>query len=274
VYGQPRQVFSITNKTGEVYRGFFELVGPPRLDELPDHLPPAGGSSATMPSLALPAPEGKFIIDTEQFNPAHPEPGELDWGFKCFVPPGHLASILFVRWTNGVPQVDPDFSAYFKVGKAGGIDIPSCSLSCYRIPESQFAGRNEVERRQVLAAWRYPESSGVTNAVRWDVNLGLGVTFSRWMAMPPYRGGEFHLPQSVRSGYQRVIRLVDFDTPEGNASHGQSGVELRIFLEPLKSPLIRMVPNEVDHTNYIGGTGLAGTMEDALRAIKEWPTDP
>ena len=29
VYGQPRQVFSITNQGGEVYRGFFELVGPP-----------------------------------------------------------------------------------------------------------------------------------------------------------------------------------------------------------------------------------------------------
>jgi hypothetical protein len=27
-YGEPRQVFAITNKTGEVYRGCFELVGP------------------------------------------------------------------------------------------------------------------------------------------------------------------------------------------------------------------------------------------------------
>jgi len=29
VHGQPRQVFAITNKAGEVYRGSFELVGPP-----------------------------------------------------------------------------------------------------------------------------------------------------------------------------------------------------------------------------------------------------
>jgi predicted Ser/Thr protein kinase len=29
VYGQPRQVFSFTSKAGEVYRGLFELVGPP-----------------------------------------------------------------------------------------------------------------------------------------------------------------------------------------------------------------------------------------------------
>jgi serine/threonine protein kinase len=29
VFGEPRQVFSITNKAGEIYKGFFELVGPP-----------------------------------------------------------------------------------------------------------------------------------------------------------------------------------------------------------------------------------------------------
>ncbi|MEI7937908.1 MAG: serine/threonine-protein kinase [Verrucomicrobiota bacterium] len=239
------------------------------------YLPPASGSSAAVPGLAPPAPEGKLVLDTEQFQPAHPEPGELDWGFKCFVPPGHLASILFVRWTNGVPQVDPGFSGYFKVGEAGGIDIPFCSLACYRIVETAFwKGLNEDQRREAPAAWKYPESSSVTNAVRWDVNIGLGFTGSRWMAMPPYHGVKLQLPQSLRSGHQRVIRLLDFDTPEGNASHGQSGVELRIFLEPLKSPPIRMVPNEVDHTNYIAGTGLAGTMEEALRAIKEWPTEP
>jgi tRNA A-37 threonylcarbamoyl transferase component Bud32 len=242
--------------------------------ELPDHLPPAGGSSATVPSLAPSAPEGKLVLNTVQFTRAHPEPGELVWGFKCFVPPGQLASILFVRWTNGVPQVDPGFSGYFKVGKAGGIDIPFCSLSCYPIPESQFAGLNEAERRQVLAPFKYPESSSVSNAVQWNVNLGLGFTGSRWVPMPPYHGVELHLPQSLHSGHQRVIRLLDFDTPEGNATQGLSGVELRIFLEPLKSPPIRMVPTEVDHTNYISGTGLAGTMEEALRAIKEWPTDP
>lgn len=220
-------------------------------------------------------PPGQLVIDTEQFETAHPEAGELDWGFKCFVPPSHLASILFVRWTNGVPQVDPGYSAYFKVGKAGGIDIPFCSLACYRILDTQYwKGLNEDLRPQALAAWNYPESSGVTNAVRWDVNLGLGFTGSRWMAMPPFRGVKVQLPQSLRSGHQRAIRLVDFDPPEGDLGHGQSGVELRIFLEPLKSPPIRTVPNEVDHTNYIAGRGLAGTMEDALRAIKQWPTDP
>ncbi len=275
VYGQPRQVFAITNQGGEVYRGFFELVGPPAPGELPDYLPPASGSYAAVPSLAPPAPEVKLVIATEPFTVAHPELGEIDWGFKCFVPPGYLASILFVGWTNGVPHVVPGFSGYFKVGKAGGIDIPFCSLSCYRILDTEsWKGLNEDRRRQTLAAWKYPDSAGVTNAVRWDVNVGLGFTDSRWMAMPPYRGVKLQLPQSLRSGHQLAIRLLDFDTPEGIASHGQSGVELRIFLEPLKAPPIRMAPNEVDRTNYIAGTGLAGTVEDALRAIKEWPTDP
>jgi serine/threonine protein kinase len=273
--GEPRQVFAVTNEAGEVYRGFFELVGPPAAAGPPDHLALAGESSATVPSLAPPAPEAKFIMDTVQFDRAHPEPGELFWGFKCFVPPGHLASILFVRWTNGVPQVDPGFSGYFKVGEAGGIDIPFCSLACYRIVETAFwKALNEYQRREAPAGWKYPESSSVTNAVRWDVNIGLGFTASCWKEMPPYRGVKLQLPQSLRSGHQRAIRLLDFDTLEADANHGQSGVELRIFLEPLKSPPVRMVPNEVEQTNYIAGKGLAGTMEDALRAIKEWPTDP
>ena len=273
--GEPRQMFSLTNEAGEVYRAFFELVGPRPPAELPDHLALTGGSSATVPSLAPPAPEAKFVMDTVQFTRIRPEAGELFWGFKCFVPPGHLASILFVRWTNGVPQVDPGFSGYFKVGKGGGIDIPFCSLACYRIIKTlSWAGLNEDQRRQQLAAWNYPESSGVTNAVRWDVNIGLGFTSSCWKEMPPYRGVKFLLPQSVRSGHQRAVRLIDFDTPESKGSQGQSGVELRIFLEPLKSPPIRMVANEVNHTNYISGTGLVGTMEGALKAIREWPTDP
>jgi hypothetical protein len=29
LHGQPREVFAITNSIGDVYRGFFELVGPP-----------------------------------------------------------------------------------------------------------------------------------------------------------------------------------------------------------------------------------------------------
>jgi hypothetical protein len=51
-------------------------------------------------------------------------------------------------------------------------------------------------------------------------------------------------------------------------------MELRIFLEPLKSPPIRTDPFEVEGTNYVAGRCRLGwTMEEALKAIKEWPTD-
>ena len=117
-------------------------------------------------------------------------------------------------------------------------------------------------------------SAGVTNAVQWNVNLGTGFTSSRWMAMPPYHRIEFNLPQSVRSGHQRAIRLVEFDGPESDRNRGQSGVELRVFLEPLRLPPIRTAANEIDRTNYIAGTGLAGTIEEALNTMKNLPLDP
>ena len=109
----------------------------------------------------------------------------MSWGFKLFVPADNLASVLFVCWTNGVPRVDPDFSAYFKVGKAGGIDIPFCSLSFDLISESQVATMTNSVARRTLARWGFPEPSGVTNEVQWNVNRGLGLTTSRWLAMPP-----------------------------------------------------------------------------------------
>ncbi len=161
--------------------------------------------------------------------------------------------------------MNPGYSTYFKVGKAGGIDL-FCSLSCYRIvSESDFSKLTNAERRQRLVAWNYPESAGVTNAVRWNVNLGAGFTASSWIAMPPFNRDEIKLPQSVQSGHQRVIRLGEFTGPDSGGNHGQSGVELRIFLEPLRSPPIRMVPNEVDRTNYVLAPGLPGRWKTRLR---------
>src|SRR5439155_19145847 len=34
----------------------------------------------------------QLVIGPTQFGRGDPEPGELDWGFKCFIPPDHLAS--------------------------------------------------------------------------------------------------------------------------------------------------------------------------------------
>ena len=217
-----------------------------------------------------------LVIDTMHFNFTRREPGELEWGFQCFIPADHLASFLFVRWTNGVPVVDRGFSTHFKVGKAGGIDLPFF-LTCYPIPETTIASMmTNADSRRLLSQWGLsePRPAGVTNVVQWNVNFDNGPTGSRWFAVPPYHRIEPRLPQSVRSGHQRAIRLVEFDGPEGDGNHGQSGVELRIFLEPLRSPLIRTVPNEIDRTNYIGGFGLAGTIEEALDTMKNLPIDP
>ena len=82
------------------------------------------------------------------------------------------------------------------------------------------------------------------------------------------------LHQSVRSGHQCVVPLIDFDQAEGEGDHGRSGVELRVLLEPLRLPAIRLTSNEYDMTNYIGGTGLVGTMDEAIKAIKTLPTEP
>ena len=215
-----------------------------------------------------------LVIDTMHFDFTHREPGELEWGFQCFIPADHLASFVFVLWTNGVPVVDRVFSTHFKVGKAGGIDLPFF-LTCYPIPESTIASMTNGDSRKVLSQWgiSQPDLTGVTSVVQWNVNFDNGSTRSRWFAMPPYHRIESKFPLSVRSGHQRAIRLLEFDRPEGGGTHGRSGVELRILLERLRSPAIRTQPNEIDRTNYVVGSGPAGTVEKALDAIKNLPMD-
>ena len=219
----------------------------------------------------------RLVLSTVKFEARNPEPGELRWACKGFVPPNHLASFVFVCWTNGVPNVSANsaFSTYFKVGPSGGIDLEFCKVACHRILDSpEFANLTDTELRQRMAGWHYPESAGMTNAIRWDVNLGAGYTCSGWMAMPPYRYRELLLPQSVRSGHQRAIRLVDFVGPEFDGNRGQSGVEVRIFLEPFNGPAIRTRPNETDRTTHVAGQGLAGTLEETLLAMKNLPMEP
>jgi serine/threonine protein kinase len=223
--------------------------------------------------------ESKLVIEPPPpFKIYNRQSGQLDWGFKCFIPPNHLASILFVVWSNGIPKIDPVLSAYFKVGKAGGIDLSFCSISCYRLADSheltdaRLAKLTNTPFWQGAARWGFPVSP--TNVVQWNINWSQGGTGSSLRAMPSFHVVEPALPQSVRSGYQCVVPLVDFDRPEGEGDHERSGVELRIFLEPLRLPAIRLTSNEYDMTNYIGGTGLVGTMDEALKAIKTLPTEP
>src|SRR5262249_55722015 len=127
----------------------------------------------------------RLFLNPEKFTPVNPEPDQLNWGFKAFVPPDSLATFLFVVWANGAPTVDPGFSTHFKVGRAGGIDMSFGSASCYRETDSRyFSSLNESQRSQSLAGWRYSEAA--SNAVHWNVNLGANATASALKAMPLY----------------------------------------------------------------------------------------
>jgi len=228
-------------------------------------------------SAAASAVQGKFVIGPSQVTFSTNVPGELHWAFDFFVPANHIASVLFVRWDKGVPTIDPGFSAYFKVGPAGGVDIPFCTITFYPIAQSQLAVMTNAEARQALAQWGLPGSvaNEQTSVVQWNVNLGLGFTSSKWLATPAYRRVETVLPRGVRSGYQRAIRLVDFQTPDSSQSYTvQPGVELRILVEPLHSAPIKTVPHEIERTNYIAGSGLAGSIEQALHSMKTLPIEP
>jgi serine/threonine protein kinase len=240
-------------------------------------------------------PGPKLFLNPEQFTRSNPEPGQLDWGFKAFVPPDSLATFLFVVWSNGVPRIEPAFSTYFKVGKVGGVDLAGCLVSCYHVGESRWlGGLDESEKVKKLAAWKYQDPAGSTNAVRWDVSLGGGATVSSIIPMPPNLGVGFSannrdwtvrsiksmplyhristsLPQSLESGHQLRFPLIEFDQPTNDLSDGWSGVDLRIFLEPLRIPAIRLLPQETDMTNYVAARGLVGTVDEALAKIKDIP---
>ena len=202
-------------------------------------------------SPSAPESEGQFIIYTMPLQSA-PRPGELRWNFKYLVPANHLARLMFIRWLNGVPEVKQGGSAYFKVG-AGSV-VQDCFVSC----EQQTVSPDGV----------------VTNSMQWNVSLINGVT--SWILLPgepAYRQLDTPTHLTVRSGYQGVVRLVDEVTPARQSNSGQSGVELRVFLEPTKMPPIRTDPFEVEGTNYVAGHGAGWTADEALKAIKQWPVE-
>jgi hypothetical protein len=203
--------------------------------------------------------EGQFVLltmrspDSHAHADAHWEYADAHWNFKWLIPANHLAHVVFVRWTDGAPKVEPGgFSAYFKVGKPS-MDA-NFHLSCESLAEAP--------------------SSGETNGVQWNVNLTTHETYSvQFPGEPLYRLLETPARLTVRSGHQGVLRLVDYVKPKGESSHSPSGVELRIFLEPLKSPPIRTDPFEIEGSNYVAGHGPGWTMEETLKAIKQWPAD-
>jgi serine/threonine protein kinase len=202
-------------------------------------------------SFPAPEPAGQFVLYT---MPAQGtlRPGTMQWNFKCLLPAEHLVHILFVRWMNGVPTVDPGLGAYYKVGKAPIVE--DFYLSCDRLAEAESPGR--------------------TNEVQWNVSVfGQRTSSKQFAGEPAYRPLETPGILYVHSGHQGVLRLVDGVTPEGQASPGRTGVELRIFLEPWKLPPVLTNPFEVEGTNYVAGAGPGWKTDEALKAIKQWPAD-
>jgi serine/threonine protein kinase len=237
---------------------FFVVVGLVALARLLWSLgawhPPASGEKV-FGNHAAAESAGQFVLYT---MPTMVAPGnvastnQLHWTFKCLVPANHLAHVVFVHWTDSGPKVEPGLSAYFKVGKTSMDE--DFYLACERRAEAP--------------------PSGETNAVQWGVVLvARAGTGGHFPDEPAYRRLETPARMTVRSGHQGVLRLVDYVKPEGELFHGPSGVELRIFLKPLKSPPIRTDPFEVEGTDYVAGRGLGWTMEEALKAIKQWPAD-
>jgi hypothetical protein len=214
-----------------------------------DRKAPRSFSAVSGPSAS--ESEGKFVLYTMP-APGTNSPGAGYWNFKCLLPAEHLVRLLFIRWTNGVPTIAQRLSAYYKVGKAP-ID-GDFRLSCERLAGAA--------------------STGSTNEVQWNVGLiGHGAFSAVFPGESAFRPLETPGVLTVRSGHQGTVRLVDYVTPERQASHGQSGVELRIFVEPWKLPPLRTDPFEVEGTNYVAGHWAGWTTEDALKAIKQWPAD-
>jgi serine/threonine protein kinase len=249
-------------------RGFPELI-------LPDITQSTNGVIPTFTTGS-----GRLIIDhvVPSSTPAHADPGGQElWTFKCFVPPNHLASFLFVRWLDGVPQINSSYSAYYKVGSAGGID-EFLSISFEQRDASWFAfAVTNAEEHPLLAKAGFPDDASaiVTNAYQWNVNWGQGFTLTERMPMPmpPHQRLRASDRYSVRTGHQTAIPLLDFTERDSTNAMAKSGIELRVMLQPLTVPAIRTAANEVDRTNFIGGTGIPGTMQQTLKLLRDLPVD-
>ncbi|HEY5914649.1 MAG TPA: serine/threonine-protein kinase [Verrucomicrobiae bacterium] len=202
-------------------------------------------------------PPVKLVLDAA---PSVSAPGQRDpresggglWSFRCLVPPDHRAQVLFIRRTNGVPIIEPGFSAYFKTGHTpAGVDF---LIHCEPLEKSA--------------------TSGTTNAVLCNVYLGLGYTTGGLLAIRPgFRALDTPARMTVQTGHQRVIRLVEYPEPQGRSQTAQDGVELRILLQPLTSPAIRTVPSEKELANCIGGYGLEESVEKTQELMKRLPQD-
>ncbi|HEX3717043.1 MAG TPA: serine/threonine-protein kinase [Verrucomicrobiae bacterium] len=205
-------------------------------------------ASSSLPTAGPERESATLVIDTvTRFD--RPAPG--NWEFKCLIPAAHLAQVVIMFWTNGVPTIHPGLDGYFKVG-----DKP--------VVESMYVGCNAV-----------PPDRGIS-FVQWhvlvaDTHLLASGLFSN---QPPYHILEVPPRSLLHSGRQLAIRLAEFVQPAGSASNGWSGVEMRLILQPLQSSPVQTDPNEFDGTNFVAGFGWSGISEDSIgKLIQELPCE-
>jgi len=110
----------------------------------------------------------------------------------------------------------------------------------------------------------------------WDVNPGFGNAHPDGISIQqPFRRLETPPRSVLHSGRQLAIRLAEFGPPSRSATNHWSGVEIRLFLQPLQSPAGLTDIKEIDFGDYIAGFGLAGMSQDSiLKLIKELPIEP
>ncbi len=202
------------------------------------------------------ADSAALVIDTTPDLPQNRLVGLMSGGshFKCLFPADHLAQLVFVVWSNGVPDIKPGFSGYLKVGAR------------------PWVAQDMMFQCQPLEAY----SHGGTNVVQWNVCPGFEFMASgRITNQPPYHKLGTAPRSVLHSGHQLAIRLAASDQPESAASTNWSGVEIRLILQPLLSPAVQTDPNEFVANDCVAGFGLAGMSEaSVLKLIKELPSEP
>lgn len=219
------------------------------------YVPPTGerttGAFASATAAFKPESETQFVLYSMLVT-GKKSPDSLGWHFKCLLPARHLVRVLFVRWTDGVPEVENSLSGCFQVA-----DAP-------------------IDANFALGGQRLTETASTqnTNGIQWAVNLFGRAGHERvFPKEPAYQEVETPARMTIQSGHQGILRLADHVRSPGRSALDHSGIELRIFLEPLKYLPVRTDPFQIEGKGYVAGDGSGWTKEQALKAIKEWPVD-
>ena len=225
-------------------------------------LPPSP-PSAPVPEGRTKFSTGNLVISPAVYRQISHQPGELSWGFNCFVPAGQQATFVFVRWINGVPHIAPGLRAYYLVSGRGGIDVPFCSISCYPVLSNTLAADLKM-----LGVQRSKEAKRVGKQHQrraMECESRPWIYGKVYVPMPSYQAATPKLAHELPSGYQCSIPLVTESETHSDAA------ELRVFLTPVVGPVLRVRPSEIDHTNYVAGSGLPWDAAETLVMLDTIP---